>query len=195
MIRRSIVAIFSVIIGVQVWAQDKVLSIYYISHSTTTNEKALLNSLELAKPMDGSESAVFYLANSERPYIVYVNLPFTGDSFEDIKNEINTKSSHEVYPEVDCEKLCEVFDNIDKVRADYGVVNLNYYIDSMFWEFYRLPVIAKMYYVLDLADNPDYLTMNIYFTEGDVPEIDEKDPFGAYDLCEGYVFLPLTLYE
>ena len=176
-------------------AQDKVLSIYYISHSTATNEKALLNSLELAKPLDDSESAVFYLSNSDRPYIVYMNLPFEGNSFEDIIREINTKSSHEVYADVDCKKLCEIFDNVDKVKNQFGTVTLNYYIDSMFWEFYSQRIIAKMYYILDLYDNPDYLTMNIYFTEGDEPIVDEDAPFGPNNLCDGFTFLPLTLFE
>ena len=71
----------------------------------------------------------------------------------------------------------------------------NYYIDSMFWEFYRESVIAKMYYVLGLAENPDYLAMNIYFTEGDTPQIDEAQPFGPNNLCRGYELLPLILYE
>lgn len=191
------ILIFTVlfILSLQLPAQDKVLSIYYISHSTTTNEKALLNALELARPMSDSESAIFYLANSERPFIVYVNLPFEGDSFDDIISEINTKSSHGVYPDVDCRKLCDIFDNVDKVRDSFDFVNLNYYIDSMFWEFFRQTVIAKMYYILDLAENPDYLTMSIYFTEGDMPEIDTEEPFGSYNLCEGYEILPLTLYE
>lgn len=175
--------------------QQRALSIYYISHSTSTNERALLSALELARPVDDSEAAIFYLSNSDRPYVAYLNLPFEGNSFDDIIMEINTKSSHEVYPDTDCMKLCEVFDNVDKVRDEFDVVVLNYYIDSMFWEFYSERIIAKMYYVLDLAENPDYLSMNIYFTEGDMPVIDEDEPFGPNNLCEGYEMLPLTLYE
>lgn len=195
MMKRCIVIMVFSVFCACLHAQDKILSIYYISHSSATNEKALLGALNLARPIDESESAIFYLANSERPYIVYVNLPFEGDSYDDIINEINTKSSHEVYAEVDCRKLCEVFDNVDTVREEFGIVSLNYYIDSMFWEFYRESVIAKMYYVLGLAENPDYLTMNIYFTEGDEPQIDESRPFGPNNLCENYELLPLILYE
>ena len=190
-----IITIFQVFCCLGLLAQDRVLSIYYISHSASMNERALLNALNLARPIDSSESAIFYLSNSDRPFVSYVNMPFKGDSFDDIIREINTKSNHETYPEVDCNKLYAVFDNVDKVREDYDAVILNYYIDSMFWEFYRQSVIAKMYYVLDLAENQDYLTMNIYFTEGDMPEIDDKYPFGAENLCDGYELLPLTLYE
>ncbi len=192
---KRLILISALILGsMQVYAQQNVLSIYYISHSTATNEKALLANLELAKPLNDSEVAIFYLANSDRPYIAYVNLPFEGDTFDDIINDINSKSSHEVYADVDCQKLCEIFDNIDKVESRFDMILLNYYIDSMFWEFYRQSIIAKMYYVLDLANNDDIL-MNIYFTEGDEPIIDENEPFGPNNLCAGYTFLPLTLYE
>lgn len=192
---KRLILISALILGsMQVYAQQNVLSIYYISHSTATNEKALLANLELAKPLNDSEVAIFYLVNSDRPYIAYVNLPFEGDTFDDIINDINSKSSHEVYADVDCQKLCEIFDNIDKVESRFDMILLNYYIDSMFWEFYRQSIIAKMYYVLDLANNDDIL-MNIYFTEGDEPIIDENEPFGPNNLCAGYTFLPLTLYE
>ena len=192
---KRLILISALILGsMQVYAQQNVLSIYYISHSTATNEKALLANLELAKPLNDSEVAIFYLVNSDRPYIAYVNLPFEGDTFDDIINDINSKSSHEVYADVDCQKLCEIFDNIDKVENRFDMILLNYYIDSMFWEFYRQSIIAKMYYVLDLANNDDIL-MNIYFTEGDEPIIDENEPFGPNNLCAGYTFLPLTLYE
>lgn len=192
---KRLILISALILGsMQVYAQQNVLSIYYISHSTATNEKALLANLELAKPLNDSEVAIFYLANSDRPYIAYVNLPFEGDTFDDIINDINSKSSHEVYADVDCQKLCEIFDNIDEVESRFDMILLNYYIDSMFWEFYRQSIIAKMYYVLDLANNDDIL-MNIYFTEGDEPIIDENEPFGPNNLCAGYTFLPLTLYE
>ena len=50
-------------------------------------------------------------------------------------------------------------------------------------------------YVLDMAENQDRITMNIYFTEGDEPVIDEDEPFGPNNLCDGYTLLPLTLYE
>lgn len=192
---RSVIVILMMLWPVMAVAQDRVLSIYYISHSTFTNERALINSLELVKPLDESESAVFYLSNSEKPYIAYINLPFEGNTFDDIIRELNTKSTHEVYADVDCKKLCEVFDNIDQVRNEFSMVVLNYYIDSMFWEFYSQSVIAKMYYVLDMAENQDWLTMNIYFTEGDEPVIDEEEPFGPNNLCDGYTLLPLILYE
>ncbi len=194
MMGRYIVLAVFMLMSLELGAQDGVLSVYYISHSQATNEKALLSALNLAKPMDESESAVFYLANSDRPYIAYVNLPFQGDSFDDIIAEINTKSSHEVYADVDCRKLCEVFDNIDTVQDRFQTIVFNYYIDSMFWDFYRQSVIAKMYYVLDMAGS-DRMVMNIYFTEGDEPEIDEKQPFGPGNLCRGYELLPLILYE
>lgn len=195
MMKQVLTAFMLAVAGIGLSAQDKVLSIYYISHSPATNEKALLSALNIAQPLDKSESAIFYLANSERPLVSYVNLPFDGVSVDEIIMELNTKSSHEVYPEIDCRRLCEIFDNVDSVRDEFAVVNLNYYIDSMFWEFYRESVIAKMYYVLDLAENPGYLTMNIYFTEGDTPQIDESEPFGPNNLCMGYELLPLILYE
>ena len=195
MMKRCIPAIILSLVCICLSAQDRALSIYYISHSQATNEKALLSALNLAQPLDESEAAVFYLANSERPLIAYVNLPFEGATFDEIIMELNTKSSHEVYPEVDCDRLCEVFDNVDTVRDEFAFVNFNYYIDSMFWEFYRESVIAKMYYVLNLADDPEYAAMSIYFTEGDIPHIDESRPFGPNNLCAGYELLPLILYE
>ena len=147
MMKQVLTAFMLAIAGIGLSAQDKVLSIYYISHSPATNEKALLSALNIAQPLDKSESAIFYLANSERPLVSYVNLPFDGVPVDEIIMELNTKSSHEVYPEIDCRRLCEIFDNVDSVRDEFAVVNLNYYIDSMFWEFYRESVIAKMYYV------------------------------------------------
>ena len=192
---RSVIVMLMMLWPVMAVAQDRVLSIYYISHSTFTNERALINSLELVRPLDESESAVFYLSNSERPYIAYINLPFEADTFDDIIRELNTKSTHEVYADVDCKKLCEIFDNIDQVRNEFSMVVLNYYIDSMFWEFYNQSIIAKMYYVLDMVEKQDWITINIYFTEGDEPVIDEEEPFGPNNLCDGYTLLPLILYE
>lgn len=193
--RYCCIMILTMLLTVAAAAQEQVLSIYYISHSSATNERALLSSLELARPLDGSEAAVFYLSNSDRPYTAYVNLPFEGQSLDDIIMEINTKSSHEVYADVDCRKLCEIFDNIDGIQDRFSMIILNYYIDSIFWEFYNQSIIAKMYYVLSMAENQDRITMNIYFTEGDEPVIDEDEPFGPNNLCEGYTLLPLTLYE
>ena len=62
MMKQVLAAFMLAIAGIGLSAQDKVLSIYYISHSPATNEKALLSALNIAQPLDKSESAIFYLA-------------------------------------------------------------------------------------------------------------------------------------
>ena len=93
----------------------KTLSIYYISHSVATNEKALIKALHMAKPVSQSESAIFYMANSEKPLISYIN--YNGvekdGGLATIYDEIEDKSTHEVYPNVDLDKLCEIFSVIE----------------------------------------------------------------------------------
>lgn len=173
----------------------KNLNVYYISHSTATNERALVKALEIARPSEYSEDAVFYLTNSDRPVISYWGIPGEGESFQTIIDEIERRSSHEVYPYVDMEKLLEIFTYIEEVRGEYEYVILNFYIDSIFWDYYKETVIAKLYHALELADRPDFLNMNIFFTEGDDPEVDEKYPFGQKYQCVGYEFMPLTLFE
>ena len=173
----------------------KGLNVYYISHSTTTNERALVNSLELLRPSEYSDDAVFYLTNSDLPIISYWGISGNGESFQTIIDDIERRSSHEVYPYVDMNKLLEIFTYIETVRDEYEYVTLNFYIDSIFWDFYRESVIAKLYHALELADRPDFLHMNIFFTEGDEPEVDEKNPFGQKYQCIGYEFMSLTLFE
>ena len=171
------------------------LNIYYITHSTTTNERALIKSLELVRPSEYSDDAIFYLTNSDKPMISYNGFPGEGVLFQNIIDDIERCSSHDVYAYVDIEKLMEIFTSVEQLRGEYEYVTLNFYIDSIFWDFYRESVIAKLYHVLELADRPDFLYMNIFFTEGDVPDVDEKYPFGQKYQCVGYEFMPLTLFE
>lgn len=171
------------------------LNIYYITHSTTTNERALIKSLELVRPSEYSDDAIFYLTNSDKPMISYNGFPGEGVPFQNIIDDIERCSSHDVYAYVDIEKLMEIFTSVEKLRGDYDYVTLNFYIDSIFWDFYRESVIAKLYHVLELADRPDFLYMSIFFTEGDTPEVDAKYPFGQKYQCVGYEFMPLTLFE
>ena len=116
----------------------KTLSIYYISHSVATNEKALIKALHMAKPVSQSESAIFYMANSDKPLISYIN--YNGvekdGGLATIYDEIEDKSTHEVYPNVDLDKLCEIFSVIENERDKYEYVTLNFYIDSIFWKWF-----------------------------------------------------------
>ena len=171
------------------------LNIYFISHSHTTNERALVKALELVRPSEYSDDAIFYLTNSEKPIISYSGFPGEGVPYQKVIDDIERCSSHDVYPHVDIEKLMEIFTSVEKLRGEYEFVTLNFYIDSIFWDFYRVSVIAKLYHVLELADRPEFLDMNIFFTEGDTPEVDQKYPFGQKYQCEGYTFMPLTLFD
>lgn len=180
---------------VAVSGYSRKLNIYYVSHSVATNERALIHNLQLVEPDGDSESAIFYLTNSSRPVIAFYNFPVEGSSLSAILDEIDEKSSHEVYPDVDMEKLLEIFTLVENDRNKYDTVTLNYYIDSIFWEFYKESIIARLYHALELHDRPDFLDMNIYFTQGDTPQFDEKYPFGKKYQCTGYRFTPLTLFE
>lgn len=189
--------------GAVIFAQElnKKLNFIYIAHDHSTPVDKLcdrLSDLYQTAKYEKDIAVIFYLPNSDEPKVVKMNLPGENpDDFPDILGELIQKSSHEVFPEVDIEKIPSIFNETDFVDAfgnpQFASFNITYYINPTFWMLgYNESIIAKLYFTLELDKLPkSYFKMQIWHSKDDGLIVDEKQPFGTKNLCSGFNFLLL----
>jgi len=179
-------------------AQSQSLEFIYIAHDSSTPVSRLSARLqEVFNDARSNESnaVIFYLANADEPRIVKMNLPDANpQDFEEMLGELNYKSAHEIYAEVDRERIVQMFDETDFIldngQPAFSMFTMTYYVNPSFWAMkYNENVIASLYFMLDLNRLPsDYFTMEIWHGQDDGLVYDEKAPFGERNLCSGYRF-------
>lgn len=184
-------------------AQSQSLQLIYITTDHTTSVGSLLDNIKdiyRTAVSDRSQAVIFYLANTDSPRIVKVNLP--GDNRDDIGNiyeAIITNSETIVFPDHDLKRIVSIFDELELVgpggEPRFMSAEILYYITPTFWDLkYNEMIIASAYFTLDMDSEwaKDYFTMSIYHNASDGLEIDEKSPFGLRNLCKDYKFFLLT---
>lgn len=179
------------------------LQIIYITKDYTTEVtplcSELLDMFSFAE-RENSEAKVFYLANSDSPQIVRINLP--GDNrkdFDQLIGAITTKSETIVNPATDLRNLVEIFEEFPPLDEDgnrnFQDIEIIYYVTPTFWELqYNEQLIASAYFSLEMDSEwaKDYFTMSIYHSGSDGLAVDESKPFGDKNLCSDYKFFLLT---
>jgi len=182
--------------------KEQELKFIYVAHDRTTPVGQLadrLSALYEDAVYDSSLAVIFYLANSDSPKIVKINLP--GDNrkdFEDFLGELWNKSAHEIYAEVDREKIPGLLNgDTDFIGEDglpeFSNFTMTYYVTPTFWNMgYNEYIIAAVYFILELDKMPPRsFEMQIWHSRDDGLKYDTERPFGSKNLCAGYQFLLL----
>ena len=180
---------------------DKTLDFIYIAHDHTTPVDELcdrLSDLYQTAKYEKDVAVIFYLPNSDQPKIVKMNLPGENpDDFADLLGDLRYKSAHEVFPEVDIEKIPAIFNETDFIDASgnprFSSFTMTYYVNPTFWKLgYNEAVIASLYFSLELGKLPkSYFKMQIWHSKDDGLRCDENAPFGTKNICYNYNFLLL----
>ena len=119
-------------------AQRQSFEFYYIAHDRSTPVADLCNRLEQVYETALSYddyAVIFYLPNYDAPMVVKLNLP--GDNRNDFKNiisELRLKPSHEIFADVDYEKIIHLINQHDFIddsgNPTYTSVLFCWYVNS-----------------------------------------------------------------
>lgn len=180
------------------------LEFVYIAHDEHTPVSTIIETIQMlyedAQNWPDTRAVIFYMPNGTRPKIIEVNTP--NDNQQDfylLLDELQTKRSHDVRPDVDVEKITEIINNTDIIDENgqplYRSVTWNYYINSTFWLLKNNEyVIAALYWVLDMQPlvESGYLRINIFHSKQyDDVNFNHELPFGSKNLCRSMRFLPI----
>lgn len=174
----------------------------YIAHDRATPVQRLSKTLQ--EIYDGAikygHSCVFYLANNESPYIVNVNIGNDNRNDFDaiIIGELQNKLSHSISPRFDLDTIVNMFNGNDYLLSGqelkYTSVTWNFYTSEWFWsEGYNESLIAPLYWIMDIDKTEELdFYFNVYHSENDKLELDDKVLFGVKNLSninEGFLLL------
>ncbi len=177
-------------------AQYRTLEFFYIAHDYSTRVDAICDMLEekyeSALEFDDM-SLIFYLPNGEQPKVFKMNVP--GDNrqtFDEFIGELRSNYSHDyscLY--IDKPNIIELFNETDFVndsgQMNFSAVNINWYVNSEFWEMnYNESLIASLYFVLDLERHRDSVIFEIWNTGDDAINVNNEKPFGNKNLTGNY---------
>lgn len=196
----------SIVASVSAVAQTQTFDLIYLTKDYTTEVGPLcreIMDIYDSAIKDRSQAVIFYLANSKSPIIVKINLP--GDNRGDISKiteALISKSETVINPAIDLNKFAEIFDENELLdqngQPTFISANIQYYITPTFWELqYNEQLIASAYFAFGM-DSPwaeGYFTMSIYHNANDGLTINEEQPFGPKNLCNGYKLFLLTYSE
>ena len=195
--KRLIYGILGLMVSVTALAQTQSLEFHYITHDRTTPAAKLCEKLEMAyesAASDQNRAAIFYMPNYDRPLVVKVNLPEEnrGD-FKIIIKELRLKPSHEVYADVDYERILDIFNVHDFIDEQGGYnftsVQINWYVNPVFWKYrYNEELISALSFDLEFNKYPDYVNTIIWHAEGDGLDVNYEYPFGTKNLIGGSRF-------
>lgn len=168
----------------------------YIAHDVTTPIDRLSEKLREAyrEAVQYENVAIFYMSNGSDPIIVKV-LPNGDDNRDDFEKvlmtELQEMNSHDVDSEIDAEAIVDLlsetdFANYDRINYAYALVNLDFYIGSMFWTLGNNEnIISRVYFALDINKfKYQNLAFNVYCNEEDFSSLnyEEGKPFGEKNL-------------
>ena len=173
-----------------VWSQDRELQIHYIAHDHF-NESVLkiVDNIFQINASDPNKHVYLYLANAESPFILKCDKDKQNE-FDEFRYAINSQLKHNVWPEVDIQKILELLEDDDFIDEDgaprYDFFSLNFYTSPSFWSYnYNETLIARLFWDLELSGMTDFV-MNIYHPENDGVQYDENHLFGPKKLMGDY---------
>ena len=118
-------------------AQNKKLVIHYVAHDHHTD--ALIRRLDSvfeSAAADKGSSTYLYLANADQPSVYRCNAE-NSKGYEAFKDVLRSQTSHNIWPEVDIDRILDLLDKDDYLRADgsprYDEFELNFYLIPSFW--------------------------------------------------------------
>lgn len=197
--KKLYILMFALACMISASAQDidasKNYTFIYIAHDVSTPIDRLSDKLREAyrDAVQFDNVAIFYMSNGQNPIIVKV-LPSGNDNRDDFEkvlmNELQEMNSHDVDSEIDAETIIDLLseNNFESYGyINYALVNLNFYIGSLFWTLGdNENIISRVYFVLDIAKfkNQD-LAFNVYCNEEDIDDLYYEDgkPFGDKNVC------------
>lgn len=176
--------------------QNQELVINYIAHDHYN--EAILNAVDdifNTDAFNNNRSTYLYLANAENPLILKCDRNHQKE-FEDFRYAINSQLKHNVWPDVDIQRLLELLRQDDFLaesgEARYSFFTLNFYITPSFWSYnYNESLIARLFWDLELPSKTDFL-VNIYHPENDGFQYDKDHMFGPKKLNGNYEVYLLT---
>ena len=192
--RKALLLALLLLVPVLVRAQ-KSLELYYVAHYHYENQITdILNVVRQNARYSSFKTVVFYLSNIDKPQYVVIS-PKDDKEYQDFIAELNSQSTHNVYPEIDRMKLLQILS--DKALTDgyelkdcEGLV-FNFYINPTFAMMgYCDAVIGRLYWDLDLNSvSRDKLEVNIFHHSDDGYKYDVNQLFGRKNLLNGFPVL------
>ena len=172
------------------WGQDRELEINYIAHDHF-NEAILnaVNDIYNTNVYNSTRKTYLYLANADNPIILKCESGHE-KGFKDFQYAISSQLKHNVWPEVDIQRIFELLKEDDFIDDEgnlrYDFFTLNFYITPSFWSYnYNETLIARLFWDLELSDR-DNIQVNIYHPENDGAHYDEEHMFGPKKLNGDY---------
>ncbi len=182
---------------------SKDLQFIYIAHDENTAVGSLLDRLTEAyndaRNYPETRELILYLANDTDPVIVQVNTEYDNQGqFGQIVEELQTKISHTINPDVDRETIVNLFNENDMIdeagNPRYYSVEWTYYVNSTFWSLgNNEDIISGLYFIMDMKPLIDSGNMKVYVMYGtnDRLQYDKNLPFGTKNLFSVSPFMPL----
>ena len=188
--RRCIVILFLfLLIPVKGLAQ-KDLEFYYIAHDQhEVALTAMLDDVRKNVRYDGNRIVIFYLANGNSPRLHFVSSDDEKE-YELFRSELNSQDSHNVFPEVDRQKIIELFSLGEKLPAKgfdaYNRISFNFYVNKAFIDMeWGDEVIGRLYWDMELSALPKgKIQYKVYYPSGD--RVNEDKIFGRKKLFGGF---------
>lgn len=190
MIKKAVCSLLLLFSFLCVLAQERELEIDYIAHDHFN--EAILNAVDeiyQTNAYSKNRQTYLYLANAENPIILRCDSNHQKE-FENFRYSINSQLKHNVWPEVDIQRILELLKGDDFIddngKPRYSFFTLNFYITPSFWSYnYNETLIARLLWDLELPDMTNY-QVNIYHPENDGVQYDEDHMFGPKKLNGDY---------
>lgn len=147
-------------------AQKESLEINYFAHDHYNG--ALLQEVDNiynSKAYDPNSHTYLYLANAAEPSILLCNAN-NYQGLEDFKTLLNEQISHNIWAEVDIDKIIDLVSKDDFIdssgRRKYQYFTINFYVTPSFFTYgYVETLISRLYWNLDLSNHQN-ANVNIY---------------------------------
>ena len=188
--RKIILIIICLFSQFTLFSQELELEIDYIAHDHFN--EAILNAVDeifQTNAYSKTRHTYLYLANAESPIVLKCSSN-NQKQYEDFRYTINSQLKHNVWPEVDIQRILDLLKEDDFIddsgAARYGFFTINFYITPSFWSYnYNETLIARLFWDLDLAGKTNF-QVNIYHPENDGFKYDEEHMFGPKKLNGDY---------
>lgn len=181
---------FFIFLSLFLRAQDSELEINYIAHDHFN--EAILNKVDdiyNASAYSDTRKTYLYLANANDPIILKCDQEHQKE-YEDFRYTINSQLKHNVWPEVDVQRILKLLKEDDFIDDNgeprYRTFTLNFYVTPSFLSYnYSETLIARLFWVLELSSQNNCV-VNMYLPEIERTKSGEEHVFGPKKLNGNY---------
>lgn len=171
---------------------QKDLEFYYIAHNQDeVSLSVMLDDVRKVARYNSGLKVVYYLANGSSP-LYHVVSPDDGDEYDAFRHELNSRSSHTVYPEVDRKAIIDMFSGgypLKTVGFDsYNKVTFNFCVTSSFFNMgWGDGLIGRLFWEMEMDKLPKgKIAFNIYYPADEKDQVNENNIFGRLRLFGDY---------